>query len=118
MKEVKLKRIYEKAEKEDGIRILVDRLWPRGISKEAARLDHWLKKLAPSNELRKALHQDEVTFEVFTSQYKEELKTGEQKEAFSTLQDIIEEASQQVTILFAAKDEAQNNANVLKELLR
>ena len=117
MEKVKLKRIYEEAEKEDGIRVLIDRLWPRGISKAKANLDHWLKELAPSDDLRKALHNGEMAFDTFKEQYKKELETGDQKEALQSLQDIIEQANQQVTLLFAAKDETKNNAVVIKEIL-
>lgn len=112
-----MKRIYEKAEKQDGIRILVDRLWPRGISKQDANLDHWLKELAPSDELRKDFHQERINYDTFKKRYKEELKQGEAKKAFSTLQEIQKKEAKTITLLFAAKDEKKNNAKVIQELL-
>jgi uncharacterized protein YeaO (DUF488 family) len=110
---VQLKRIYEEPSKEDGSRILVDRIWPRGVSKEDANLDHWLKNIGPSNDLRKSFHQGDLSFDSFKRKYLEELKSGEQKEALEELKSIaIDE--KKITLLFAAKNE-ENQAVVLKE---
>src|SRR5699024_2300915 len=82
---IKLKRIYDESAKVDGVRILVDRLWPRGVSKEKAKLDHWLKEIGPTDELRKSFHHDEMSFKQFKEKYLKELKSGEQKEALDEL---------------------------------
>lgn len=113
---IKLKRIYETPSEDDGIRILVDRLWPRGISKENAKLDHWLKEIAPSNELRKAFHHENMAFEKFKVSYLSELKTGAQRDALNELKNIADK-EKTITLLFAAKDSEKNQAVVLKEQL-
>lgn len=115
---VKMKRIYEEATEEDGIRILVDRLWPRGVSKERARLDYWLKDIGPSHELRKWFSHDPVKFEEFKERYIEELSSGEQAEALAILKTIVKDNQQQITLLFAAKNEKQNQVHVLKRILK
>jgi uncharacterized protein YeaO (DUF488 family) len=109
-----LKRIYEKHEEKDGYRILVDRLWPRGVSKEEANINLWLKEVAPSNELRKWFSHDEKKWDDFKSKYKKELE-----ENLEIVQKIkqIEKEEQIVTLLYSAKDEKHNNALVLKEYL-
>ncbi|MEI3612038.1 DUF488 domain-containing protein [Pseudogracilibacillus sp. SO30301A] len=117
--EIKLKRIYDKSDQDDGIRILIDRLWPRGISKEEAKLDYWLKDLAPSNNLRKWFNHDPIKFAEFTKRYQEELKTGEQMKAFKELKEIISKNNnQRITLLYAAKDIDNNNAQVIKQLIQ
>lgn len=108
-----LKRIYEDYSEDDGYRILVDRLWPRGISKEDARLDEWLKTIAPSTELRKWFNHDPEKFEEFAKRYKTEL--ADREEVVESLLNIAQQ--QQITLLFAAKDEVHNHAVVLKEFL-
>ncbi|MBN6205734.1 DUF488 family protein [Ralstonia pickettii] len=113
---IKLKRIYEEPVKSDGARILVDRLWPRGISKEKAKLDHWLKEIGPTNELRKSFHNGELSFDKFKEKYLDELQTGEQLEALEELKRIAKR-EKQITLLFAAKDEKENQAVILKEKL-
>ena len=114
---IKIKRIYQAPSSDDGIRILVDRLWPRGVSKEKAKLDYWLKEIGPSNDLRKSFHHESKTFEDFREAYKEELKYGKQKEALEQLKDIVKEHDH-ITLLFAAKNEDANQAHVLKDLLK
>jgi uncharacterized protein YeaO (DUF488 family) len=110
---IKVKRIYEAASKEDGFRVLVDRLWPRGVSKEKAKIDLWLKDVAPSDVLRKWFgHQDE-RWEEFKKRYLKELK--DKKELVEQLKTIDKKGA--VTLLYAAKDEVRNNAVILKELL-
>lgn len=113
---IQLKRIYEQANKNDGTRVLVDRIWPRGVSKDEAKLDHWLKEIGPSSGLRKEFNHDPEKFPKFKDTYKQELESGEQKEQFDKLNDIVKNNSK-VTILFAAKDEKHNQAVILKELL-
>jgi uncharacterized protein YeaO (DUF488 family) len=113
---LKLKRVYESPYSDDGLRILVDRLWPRGVKKEAAHLDYWLKEVAPSNELRRWFHQGSGTFEDFRHRYFDELDSRpETKEALYTLQTLMEESP--VTLLYGAKDTHNNHAVVIKEWL-
>jgi uncharacterized protein YeaO (DUF488 family) len=109
-----LKRIYEPYSKQDGYRILIDRLWPRGISKEKAHLDFWLKDIAPSTELREWFNHEEKKWEEFKKKYMKELKKNE--EATSQLKEILKK-HKKVTILFGAKDEEHNQAVVIEEFL-
>lgn len=113
---IKLKRIYEEPAKSDGTRILVDRLWPRGISKEKAKLDHWLKELGPTNDLRKSFHSGDLSFNQFKEKYTKELNSGEQREVLEDLKKIAKEEDE-ITLLFAAKDENENQAVILKEFI-
>ena len=108
---IKLKRIYEKPENADGFRVLVDRLWPRGISKERARLDLWLKDVAPSTELRKWFSHDPKKWTEFKKRYRRELSKNP---AFEELRSAAKK-HKCVTLLFGAKDEERNEAAVLKE---
>src|SRR5690606_30318830 len=106
-----LKRIYEPASEDDGKRILVDRIWPRGISKDTAQLDLWMKKIAPSTELRKEFNHKPERFKEFKKQYIKELKEDEEKKAaIEELLRMNEEGK--VTLLFGAKDEVHNQAVV------
>lgn len=111
---VKLKRIYEKAEKSDGFRVLVDRLWPRGVSKEKAKLDLWLKDVAPSTELRIWFAHDPEKWAEFQKKYEAELRKN--KAALDQLKKITEK-EENLTLLYAAKDEEHNEAIILKEIL-
>ena len=111
-----INRIYEDYDK-DNVRVLVDRVWPRGISKEKANLDHWIKEIAPSDSLRKWFGHDPEKFDSFKKKYKEELKSGEQKEALDQLKDIYKENNGNVVLLYGANDEKHNQAVVLKEFL-
>lgn len=111
---LKLKRIYDEYSSDDGYRVLVDRLWPRGISKEKAHIDVWLKEVGPSNELRKWFGHDTVRWEEFQKKYREELKDNP---AFKTLQQITKK-EKTVTILYGAKDNEHNQAVVLFSLLK
>lgn len=111
-----IKRIYDSIEETDGKRILVDRLWPRGISKETAKLDLWLKEIAPSHELRKWFNHDIEKFDEFRSKYVAELsEDGQKTEAFQQLLQIVQE--EYVTLLYSAKNTELNQAVVLKDLL-
>ncbi len=111
---IKLKRIYEKPEKADGYRILVNRLWPRGISKARAALDAWLKEVAPSDELRKWYGHDPAKWAAFRKKYRSEIASD--KGPFNQLKEIAKKRKN-ITLLFAAKDEDRNEAVVLKDLL-
>lgn len=110
---VKLKRVYETPAKEDGTRILVDRLWPRGLTKEKAKVDLWLKEVAPSTELRKWFAHDPARWAEFKTRYKAELRGN--AEALSALKK--EAAKGKATLLYGAKDEEHNEAIVLQQLL-
>lgn len=110
---IHLKRIYDPYDAADGYRILVDRLWPRGLTKEAARIDSWAKEVAPSTELRKWFHHDPSQWKEFVKRYKAELKASNALDAL--LPDIKKHKT--VTLLYGAKDEKNNQAVVLKELL-
>ncbi|HZK07166.1 MAG TPA: DUF488 domain-containing protein [Bacteroidales bacterium] len=113
MKEIKLKRIYDDPSADDGYRVLVDRLWPRGVSKEVAKLDEWDKELAPSTELRKWFDHKEERFDEFARRYREELK--DKKEALDNLRE--KAKNKTLCLLYAAKDHKINQAVVLKEVL-
>ncbi|MDL4843177.1 DUF488 domain-containing protein [Aquibacillus rhizosphaerae] len=114
---VQLKRIYEKANKEDGVRVLVDRIWPRGISKEDAQIDYWMKEIGPSNDLRKWFGHDPDKYNEFKNKYKDEFQDGEQQEQLEKLKGITKKHNKNITLLFAAKDEKYNQAKVIKEIL-
>lgn len=115
--ELLLKRIYEPYEEEDGYRVLVDRLWPRGIKKATARLNEWAKDITPSTEIRKLYHQGEMPFEGFSQAYIEELDGNKAAREFvGKCHDLLE--SQNLTLVFAAKNEQENHALVLREWLR
>lgn len=114
---IEIQRIYENNQSE-GTRILVDRVWPRGISKEDANLDFWLKELAPTTELRKWFNHDPKLYAAFKEKYAKELRDNEsQKEAFEKLKSIISNTENDFILLFAAKDEQHNQAVVLQDLL-
>lgn len=111
---MKIKRVYEPIEETDGYRVLVDRLWPRGISKAKAKIDLWLKSVAPSNELRKWFGHDPERFAEFAERYRTELA---ESGALDELRSVIKEHPI-ATLLYAAHDEEHNNAVVLQELLQ
>lgn len=113
---VAIKRVYDLPSTSDGARVLVDRLWPRGLSKERAAIDEWLRDLAPSDDLRRWYHARPLQWAAFRSKYLKELS---QPPAQSALERIYQLAHKQkrLTLLFASKNEDQNNAIVLKELL-
>jgi uncharacterized protein YeaO (DUF488 family) len=110
---VQVKRVYEPAEPTDGKRILVDRLWPRGMKKKTAHLDEWLKDIAPSTGLRKWFHHDAAEWQEFTARYLLELK---QNSAVNQLLDIISK-NKIVTLLYGAHDTAHNHALVLLQFI-
>ena len=111
--QLQTKRIYAPVEKEDGCRILVDRLWPRGIKKEDAHLDQWAKETAPSNEARKAFNHELEKYPAFQKEYMNELDHNPDAQALKNLcLRTLKESN--VTLLFGAKDEEHNNAKVLQ----
>ena len=113
---IKRKRIYEAAETTDGYRVLVDRIWPRGMKKEAAQIDLWLKAVAPSTELRKWFGHDPERFDAFKGRYLQELEKAPAKDALARLKALVAE-QQTVTLLYGAKNEEQNQAVILQDLL-
>ena len=115
MSSIKTKRIYLPAEEADGFRILVDRLWPRGVSKETAKLDLWLKEIAPSTELRQWFHGSDAAdkWQQFNNRYLTELH---QNPVVATLKDVIAK-NDRVTLLYAVHDEDHNHAGILKKFI-
>jgi uncharacterized protein YeaO (DUF488 family) len=111
---IQLKRAYEKPSPDDGFRVLVDRLWPRGLSKEKAQIDVWLKEIAPTTELRKWFAHDQSKWTEFNRRYRAELK--QHKEQIQQLRNQAKKGP--VTIVYGAQDERHNNAVVLLELLK
>ena len=110
---IKLKRAYERPEADDGFRVLVDRLWPRGVSKNSAHFDLWLKEIAPSTPLRKWFGHDPKKWKEFHTRYLRELK-----EHTEEIDELLKHARQEtVTLVYGAKDEEHNDAVVLKEYL-
>ena len=112
---ISVKRIYDQPAAADGARVLVDRLWPRGISKAKAKVDLWLKEIAPSDALRKRFHAEPEHWAAFKRAYATELKSPEAKAAAKELRGLIRK--DHVTLLFGARDEAHNNAVALKDWL-
>ena len=113
MKNIKIKRVYNDPEDSDGYRILIDRIWPRGLSKEDAQLDDWNKDLAPSTKLRKWFDHDPDKFEIFSEKYKKELENSNEY-----LKKLIEKAQDNtLTLLYGAKDTEHNQAVVLKQVI-
>ena len=113
---VATKRVYEEALAADGARVLVDRLWPRGLSKEKAAVKVWLRDLAPSDALRKWTHANPDSWAQFRKRYFKELKSPEAALALTQLYDLVEK-QKRVTLLFAYHDTERNNAVALKELI-
>ena len=115
---LKIKRIYEKPEKSDGTRILVDRLWPRGIKKEDAHLDFWMKNITPSSALRKWFNHEPKKFEEFSKKYINELKGGDEasKEEIEKVLSLLKAGN--VALLYAAKSADINHARVLERYIK
>jgi len=112
---VRVKRVYEKAEAADGFRVLVDRLWPRGLKRERAKVDLWMKDVAPSDGLRKSFHHDAMKWPDFEKEYESELK--KKKEWLAELRKLEKEHGT-ITLLFGAKDEEHNQAIILAGKLK
>jgi uncharacterized protein YeaO (DUF488 family) len=112
--DVRVKRAYEQASDSDGYRVLIDRLWPRGVSKEDARLDEWARELAPSDGLRRWFGHDPARFDEFRRRYSDELAAHEDR-----LEELRARArAGTLTLVYAARDSEHNDAVVLAELLR
>lgn len=112
---IKIKRAYEPARKEDGYRVLVDRLWPRGIKKSRLPYDEWAKELAPTPELRKSFGHDPAKWKGFRAQYQLELRTPSAKKQIEALAKRARRST--VTLIYAARDEEHNHALVLKDVV-
>jgi|SRR6185437_564763 len=112
---IKIKRIYEEYSSDDGFRILIDRLWPRGVSKDNAHVDLWLKEIAPTDQLRKWFSHDPQKWKSFAKKYIYELK--ENKSSLDKIKNLKKE-HKMITLVFSAKDEQHNNAVVLIGILR
>ena len=114
MKKLQLKRVYEKSNKGDGYRILVDRLWPRGLKKSEAKIDLWLKEIAPSNELRKWFNHDADKWKRFCTRYNKELKSKD--EELNIITQHLKKSD--VTLLFGASDKGHNQAVALSQYIQ
>ena len=110
---LKIKRIYEHPTPDDGIRIFVDRLWARGVTKDAAKLDYWFKDVAPSSDLRKWFNHEPEKFNEFAHKYREELQDS--KNDIKKIKDFLK--NQNVTLIYAAKSPTINHAVVLKNYI-
>jgi uncharacterized protein YeaO (DUF488 family) len=113
---LKTKRAYDKKEESDGKRILIDRLWPRGVSKTEAGIDEWLKDLGPSTELRKWFGHDPEKWAEFQKKYEKELSAPEQKQLLDEITKIA--ARSTVTLIYSAKDTEHSNVKVLEQILQ
>lgn len=110
---VNIKRVYDEPKKDDGYRVLVDRLWPRGLTKQKAKIDEWAKDIAPTDELRKWFHQNDSKWEEFEKRYKDYLQENQDR-----IEAIIARArKEQVTLVYASKRSKLNNATVLKDYI-
>lgn len=111
---IQIKRVYDAPAPQDGYRVLVDRLWPRGVKKEALKCDEWCKALAPSTQLRKDFHAEHIDFAAFSQAYRAELEPVKaQAQRLATLS-----RTQPVTLLYGSRDTQQNHAQVLADFLR
>ena len=111
---VRIKRVYEPAAKEDGYRVLVDRLWPRGMKKEAAKVDLWMKDIAPTDQLRKSFHHEAMKWPDFEKKYRAELK---EKEEWLAQLKMLEKEHRTLTLLFGARDPEHNQAAIIAKAL-
>ena len=114
MSDIAIKRVYAAPERTDGTRVLIDRIWPRGLTKEKAALDLWLKDVAPSTDLRKWFGHDPARWDAFRRRYRDELDA--MPDAVARLRDLAKQGK--LTLLYGAHDEAHNNAVVLAAYLR
>lgn len=113
------KRVYQLPSKEDGFRVLVDRLWPRGVSKEKAQIDVWLKEIGPSSALRKWFGHDPAKFAEFKHKYLQELKEDKDKAiALDALKEYRHKYGDDLTLVYGAKDEVYNHVVILEELVQ
>ena len=114
--DIRLKRAYEQPARSDGQRVLVDRIWPRGVAKENAHIAHWLKGLAPSTELRKWFGHDPGKWPEFRERYLDELTSGDASEDLEAFRKLLEQHDR-ITLVFAAKDTVHNNAVALRDYI-
>lgn len=112
---IRIKRVYAPPDGSDGVRILVDRLWPRGVTREAARIDEWRKDLAPTTVLRRWFGHDPSKWEEFQSRYRNELEAAGKMEELRSLGERARRET--ITLLYAARDEVRNNAVVIEKLI-
>jgi uncharacterized protein YeaO (DUF488 family) len=115
MRNISLKRVYETPDAGDGFRILIDRLWPRGLTKEKAHVDLWLKDIAPSDALRKRFHGKPEDWDAFRAAYAKELESATAQAAVKEL--VAQKRRGRVTLLYASRDDERNNAVALKAWL-
>ncbi len=116
MGEVRLRRVYDEAGPDEGYRVLVDRVWPRGIRRESLGLDEWARDLGPSNELRRWFGHDPARWDEFQRRYRDELASPEQRQLLEAL--AARAAAGTVTLLFGARDPERNQAQVIAAVLR
>lgn len=114
---IRLKRAYEDAARSDGPRVLVDRIWPRGVAKKEADIAHWLKGLAPTTELRKWFDHDPDKWPEFRARYLQELTAAEAGDDLALLKKLLKE-HRRITLVFAAKDTEHNNAVALRDFIQ
>ena len=112
---IRIKRAYEVPVLEDGTRVLVDRVWPRGVTKKVVRVSQWMRELGPSNELRKFFNHDPARWEEFRKRYRQELRSGNAQSMLRKLAELA--VKNTVTLVYGAKDETHNQAVVLREVL-
>lgn len=113
---LKLKQVYLTPRETDGVRILVDRLWPRGLTRQKARIDRWIRSVAPSNSLSKWLHENPRRWAEFKKRYREELDTPSKKRVLEEIKGLAR--AKRVTLLFASKNGTRNNAVALLDILK
>ena len=113
---IKIKRVYEPAAREDGTRVLVDRVWPRGVTKDAAKVAQWMRELGPSDALRKFFNHDPARWGEFRKRYRRELRSADAREILKQLAAM--SRRRPLTLVYSARDEAHNQAVVLREALK
>ena len=112
---VRIKRVFDKRADDDGYRVLVDRLWPRGVRKESAALDYWAKELSPTEELREFYHHEPRLWNAFRDRFRDELHNPAAIETLTRLGELAKKGT--VTLIFGSREPIKNNATVVKELL-
>jgi uncharacterized protein YeaO (DUF488 family) len=112
---IRIKRVFERRAEDDGYRVLVDRLWPRGVRKESAALDYWAKELSPTDALREFYHHDPKRWSAFQARFRQELKAPAALKTLATLAEMSRERT--VTLVFASREPVRNNAAVVKAVL-
>lgn len=113
---LRIKQVYDSPKENDGVRILVDRLWPRGLTRREARIDRWVRSIAPSDDLRKWFHQNTKRWGEFKKRYQEELETASKKRVLQGIKGLSKQRS--VTLVYASESKKRNNAAALLEILK